>query len=112
MRVRDDMLNDFAICQGGLITLAADSAFAFACTAYNEFTGDSSLNIDFIAPVRGGDLLTVRATEVRLIGRLNQHKLAEWLGPVIQPQPVDHAFVCAHGFNDEAGFVLTCQSHP
>ncbi|MGA1286878.1 MAG: hotdog fold thioesterase, partial [Rubrivivax sp.] len=35
MTVRQDMLNGHAICHGGLITTLADSAFAFACNAYN-----------------------------------------------------------------------------
>jgi acyl-CoA thioesterase len=69
MRVRDDMLNGFDICHGGFITLLADSAFAFACNSYNELTVASSLNIDFIAPVRGGDMLRARAAEVSLSGR-------------------------------------------
>ena len=69
MRVRDDMLNGFDICHGGFITLLADSAFAFACNSYNELTVASSLTVDFIAPVRGGDVLTARAAEVSLSGR-------------------------------------------
>ena len=40
-------------------------------------------------------------------GRLTQHKLGEFLGPVIQPQQMDHVFVCGpHGFNDEAEAAL------
>ncbi|MDO8773627.1 MAG: hydroxyphenylacetyl-CoA thioesterase PaaI [Burkholderiaceae bacterium] len=69
MRVRDDMLNGFDICHGGFITLLADSAFAFACNSYNELTVASSLAVDFLAPVRGGDVLTARAAEVSLSGR-------------------------------------------
>lgn len=69
MKVRDDMLNAFDICHGGFITLLADSAFAFACNSYNELTVASSLSIDFIAPVRGGDVLSARATEVSLSNR-------------------------------------------
>ena len=69
MTVRDDMLNGFDICHGGFITLLADSAFAFACNSYNELTVASSLGIDFIAPVRGGDVLTARAAEISLSGR-------------------------------------------
>ena len=69
MVVREDMLNGFDICHGGFITLLADSAFAFACNSYNELTVASSLNIDFIAPVRGGDVLIARAAEVSLSGR-------------------------------------------
>jgi acyl-CoA thioesterase len=69
MAVREDMLNGFDICHGGFITLLADSAFAFACNSYNELTVASSLNIDFTAPVRGGDVLIARAVEVSLSGR-------------------------------------------
>jgi acyl-CoA thioesterase len=69
MKVRADMLNAFDICHGGFITLLADSAFAFACNSYNELTVASSLSIDFIAPVRGGDVLSARATEVSLSNR-------------------------------------------
>ena len=35
MTVRDDMLNGHDICHGGFISTLADSAFAFACNAYN-----------------------------------------------------------------------------
>jgi acyl-CoA thioesterase len=69
MTVREDMLNGFDICHGGYITLLADSAFAFACNSYNKLTVASSLAIDFMAPVQGGDVLTARATEVSLSGR-------------------------------------------
>jgi acyl-CoA thioesterase len=69
MAVREDMLNGFDICHGGYITLLADSAFAFACNSYNKLTVASSLAIDFMAPVQGGDVLTARATEVSLSGR-------------------------------------------
>jgi acyl-CoA thioesterase len=69
MSVRDDMLNGFDICHGGVITTLADSAFAFACNSYNELTVAAGLSIDFLAPVRGGDVLTAAAREVSLSGR-------------------------------------------
>lgn len=69
MTVRDDMLNGLNTCHGGYITVLADSAFAFACNSYNELTVASSLTIDFIAPVYGGEVLTARAVEVSLRGR-------------------------------------------
>jgi acyl-CoA thioesterase len=69
MTVRPDMLNGFAICHGGLITTLADSAFAYACNAYNELTVASGLSVDFVAPGREGDLLTAVAEEVSLAGR-------------------------------------------
>jgi acyl-CoA thioesterase len=69
MAVRQDMLNGFAICHGGLITTLADSAFAFACNAYNELTVASGITIDIVAPARQGDVLTAVAHEVSLAGR-------------------------------------------
>ena len=40
-------------------------------------------------------------------GRLSQDKLAEFLGPMINPRHIAHAFVCGpHGVNDEAQAAL------
>lgn len=69
MTVRPDMLNGFGICHGGLIATLADSAFAYACNAYNELTVASGLSVDFLAPGREGDRLTATAEEVSLAGR-------------------------------------------
>jgi acyl-CoA thioesterase len=69
MAVRDDMLNGFDVCHGGLITTLADSAFAFACNTYNELTVASGITIDIVAPARGGDVLTAVAQEVTRAGR-------------------------------------------
>lgn len=69
MPVRADMLNGHATCHGGLITTLADSAFAFACNAYNELTVASGITIDIVAPAHEGDLLTARCTEQHRTGR-------------------------------------------
>ena len=69
MTVRDDMLNGHDICHGGLIATLADSAFAFACNSYDELTVASGFGIDFVAPGRGGDVLTARCVEVSNAGR-------------------------------------------
>lgn len=69
MTVREDMLNGFDICHGGLVTTLADSAFAFACNSYNELTVASGFNVDIVAPSRAGDRLTALASEVSLAGR-------------------------------------------
>ena len=58
MTVRDDMLNGHDICHGGLITTLADSAFAFACNAYNEVTVASGFDVNLLAAARLGDVLT------------------------------------------------------
>ena len=68
MTVRQDMLNGHAICHGGLITTLADSAFAFACNAYNEIT--------LLAAARLGDVLTARAVEVSKSGRTGVYDIS------------------------------------
>ena len=46
-------------------------------------------------------------------GRLTQAKLGEFLGALIQPQQLDHVFVCGpHGFNDEADAALLAAGVP
>jgi len=69
MAIRDDMLNGHEICHGGFITTLADSAFAFACNSRNELTVASGLTVDFLAPVKRGDVLTADAVEVARSGR-------------------------------------------
>jgi acyl-CoA thioesterase len=69
MTVRDDMVNGHDICHGGLIFTLADSAFAFACNAYNETTVAASCDISFLKAARLGDRLTARAREVYREGR-------------------------------------------
>lgn len=69
MTVREDMLNGFEICHGGLIASLADSCFAFACNSYNELTVASGFAIDIVAPARLGDRLKAVAKELSLAGR-------------------------------------------
>ncbi|MCX2862815.1 hydroxyphenylacetyl-CoA thioesterase PaaI [Paucibacter sp. PLA-PC-4] len=69
MTVREDMLNGFEICHGGLITTLADSTFAFACNSHNELTVASGFTVDIVAPGRLGDRLTAIGEEVHLAGR-------------------------------------------
>jgi acyl-CoA thioesterase len=63
MTVREDMLNGFNICHGGMVCVLADTAFAFACNAYDQITVAAGANIDFIRPAMLGDKLTAIATE-------------------------------------------------
>ncbi len=70
MPVREDMLNGYGTCQGGLLATLADSCFAFACNACGEVTVASGFNVEIVAPARLGDLLTATAVEVSKSGRL------------------------------------------
>lgn len=76
MTVREDMLNGLDICHGGLVTTLADSAFAFACNAYNETTVASGFDANLLAPARLGDVLTARAVELSRSGRTGVYDIA------------------------------------
>ena len=76
MTVRQDMLNGHDICHGGLVTTLADSAFAFACNAYNELTVASGFDVNLLAAARLGDVLTATATEVNKAGRTGVYDVA------------------------------------
>jgi acyl-CoA thioesterase len=76
MAVREDMLNGHDICHGGFVTTLADSAFAFACNAYNEVTVASGFDMNLIAAARMGDVLTAVASEVAKSGRTGVYDIA------------------------------------
>ncbi len=63
MLVRDDMLNGFDICHGGFVFSLADTAFAFACNAYDDVTVAAAGSIEFLRPAHSGDELRAVALE-------------------------------------------------
>lgn len=65
MPVRSDMVNGHHICHGGLIFALADTAFAYACNAYNLNTVGSGCSIDYVAPGKEGDTLRYRREGAR-----------------------------------------------
>lgn len=69
MTVTEEMLNGFEICHGGHIFALADSAFAFACNAYDQLTVAVGANIDFLKPAYAGDNLLAVAAERSRGGR-------------------------------------------
>jgi acyl-CoA thioesterase len=69
MQVRDDMVQGHATCHGGLIFTLADTAFAYACNAYDRVTVALGAEIAFLAPARAGDVLAASARERSRSGR-------------------------------------------
>jgi len=63
MRVREDMINGFDVCHGGLLFTLADTAFAFACNAYDRVSFAASASIEFLRPAELGDKLRAIARE-------------------------------------------------
>ncbi|MDE1949606.1 MAG: hydroxyphenylacetyl-CoA thioesterase PaaI [Burkholderiales bacterium] len=76
MAVREDMLNGHDICHGGFVTTLADSAFAYACNAYNEITVAAGFDVNLVAAARRGDRLTARAQESAKTGRTGTYDVA------------------------------------
>lgn len=63
MRVREDMVNGFDVCHGGMVYTLADTAFAFACNSYNRIMLTASGKIHYLRPTMLGDDLTAVANE-------------------------------------------------
>ena len=63
MMVREEMLNGFDVCHGGLIFSLADTAFAFACNGYDDLTYAAHADIEFVRPGKLGDALVAVARE-------------------------------------------------
>jgi acyl-CoA thioesterase len=69
MTVRDDMVQGHATCHGGVVFTLADTAFAYACNAYNRVTVALGAEIRFVAPARAGEVLIATARERSRSGR-------------------------------------------
>ena len=69
MRVREDMINGWDLCHGGIVAALADSAFAFACNSHGTVTVASGFDITFVESARLGDSLVAVAAERALRGR-------------------------------------------
>ncbi len=70
MKVREDMLNGFNICHGGITFTLADVAFGYACNSRNRKTLALTCNINYSATAGEGDTLTATAEERSLSGRI------------------------------------------
>ncbi len=69
MTVRPDMTNGHGTCHGGLLFTLADSAFAFACNAYDQRHVAQHCSVTFLRPGRAGERLTAQAVERAREGR-------------------------------------------
>ena len=75
MFVRKEMVNGFDICHGGLVFTLADTAFAFACNAYDDVTVAGAGTIEFLRPATRGEKLRAVATEVHRGRRTGLYKV-------------------------------------
>lgn len=63
MKVRNEMLNGFHTCHGGITFSFADSALAFASNNYGRIAVALETNLAFPSPVYENDILTAEAIE-------------------------------------------------
>ena len=69
MTVREDMVNGWGSCHGGILATLADSAFAVACNSRGTVTVGAGFDITILAPAALGDALVATARERALRGR-------------------------------------------
>lgn len=70
MTVREDMLNGFGVCHGGVTFSFADSALAFASNTHGRVTMSIENGITYPTSVALGDVLTAVADEESASKRL------------------------------------------
>ena len=70
MAVRDDMVNGFGVCHGGIAFSLADSALAFASNTHGRVTVSIENTITYPKGVAVGDVLTATADEESASNRL------------------------------------------
>lgn len=63
MTVTRSMINGHDVCHGGYLFALADTAFAFACNAYDRVTLAAGASIEFLRPAKEGDRLVAEGTE-------------------------------------------------
>jgi acyl-CoA thioesterase len=68
MTVTPSMVQGHGTCHGGYLFLLADTAFAFACNTERDAVA-AGADVEFLAPVRAGDLLVAEAVERTRRGR-------------------------------------------
>ena len=70
MTVRDEMLNGFRVCHGGIAFALADSALAFASNTHGRVTVSIENSITYPVAIAAGDVLTAFAEEESASNRL------------------------------------------
>jgi len=70
MTVREEMVNGFGVCHGGIAFSLADSALAFASNAHGRLTVSIENSITYPKAISPGDLLIAHAEEESATNRL------------------------------------------
>jgi acyl-CoA thioesterase len=75
LTVRDDMVNGFGACHGGVTFSLADSAVAFACNTHGHVTVAIENGIRYPRSIVVGDVLTATADEESSTNKLGFYRV-------------------------------------
>jgi acyl-CoA thioesterase len=75
MTVRDDMLNGFGLCHGGVTFSLADSVLAFVSNTHGRLTVSIENSITYPQRISAGDILTAVAEEESATNRLGFYRV-------------------------------------
>lgn len=75
LTVRDDMVNGFGVCHGGVAFALADTAFAFACNTHGRITVSVDNSITYPRKISVGDVLVASAREETASNRLGYYRV-------------------------------------
>lgn len=70
MTVREEMVNGFGICHGGITFSFADSALAFACNSHGNKSMSIETSISHTKKVLVGDVLRTEVEEVSVSSKI------------------------------------------
>ncbi len=85
MTVREDMLNGFGTCHGGVLYTLADTALSCACNSRNERSVAHHCSMIYLRPGKPGARLTASAVERSRAGRVELYdvKVSDPSGAVV-----------------------------
>ena len=75
MTVREEMVNGFGVCHGGIAFSLADSALAFASNTHGRLTVSIENTITYPKAIVPGDVLTATAEEESASNRLGFYRV-------------------------------------
>ena len=75
MVIRDEMVNGFGVCHGGIPFSLADSALAFASNTHGKVTVSIENTITYPKAIAVGDTLTATADEESSSNRLGFYRV-------------------------------------
>ena len=70
MTVREDMLNGFGTCHGGILYTFADAALSCACNSHNQRSVAHHCSMIYLRPGKLDERLTASAVERSRVGRV------------------------------------------